>query len=562
MRNPRTVHSKHRVLQASLAGFVIGVAFLTSACGGSPTTQQAADQAKAQLNQILQHAQSIGVPAASLKPIEAQKNALDNTHTPWTIFGDNPANQYNINIDQRYQQLATQTQGLIATTGEEFQLQAQQDMSKFNAALNHENATINIKYFSKKFDHDQSLLAKAKNPSDYAAISHDANQAVDTLSKVNTSVTQLNNFKKSMDDMQKAGLSVTAMQKQYQNDQQTLNNITSPGDVANLSNIINAQYQETVVVSNQALPYVGAAKVQDFQQQISILKTYGQDTGAYQTKLTADKNLLAQAKTAKDYQHFSQKIDADMASMSNDMLTGEAHYLYAQLKSQVNKWSNAHMYNDPTNGQSYSYIPGYLTIGVNSFMSVDDAFAYASTPSDYQDIIDKLTTVLYNLQVMESNFKNSTPWDKVHTSDMNLIDHYNLQDKQVIVVSLTEQAMRIYQSGHLTKAFQVTTGQPDRPSEPGVFHVLNRESHMTFKSTDPKSSPFWYPPTPINYGLLYEIHGYFIHDATWRGTFGPDTQFPHNDSDPTGSHGCVNLPLADSQWVFDNTDWNTTIVIY
>jgi len=117
------------------------------------------------------------------------------------------------------------------------------------------------------------------------------------------------------------------------------------------------------------------------------------------------------------------------------------------------------------------------------------------------------------------------------------------------------------------RAFHVTTGRVELPSLPGVWSVQNRQSPTIFVSTDPPDSPYWYPPTPIQYAIEYHWGGYYVHDAWWRSQFGPDTQFPHDDQaspgfSTNGSHGCINMPPGDAAWVYANTDWNTTIVVY
>src|SRR6266699_3011866 len=103
---------------------------------------------------------------------------------------------------------------------------------------------------------------------------------------------------------------------------------------------------------------------------------------------------------------------------------------------------------------------------------------------------------------------------------------------------------------------------------PGIWTVQNRQSPTEFKSTDPPGSPFWYPPTHINYAILYHWGGFFVHDAWWRVNYGPGTQFPHYDTggDETfsgnGSHGCINMQEDQAAWVYNHTNWNTIIAVY
>ena len=145
-----------------------------------------------------------------------------------------------------------------------------------------------------------------------------------------------------------------------------------------------------------------------------------------------------------------------------------------------------------------------------------------------------------------------TPYNQMHTTDTQMLSHYNLTKKQVLVVSLAEQAMRVYQNGKLVNSYHVTTGRQELPSLPGVWSVLDRRSPVIFSAAEPKGSPFWFPDTPISYAILYHFGGYFVHDAPWRANFGPGTQFPHQDASGTtaynfadkhtgwDSHGCIN----------------------
>ena len=182
-------------------------------------------------------------------------------------------------------------------------------------------------------------------------------------------------------------------------------------------------------------------------------------------------------------------------------------------------------------------------------------------------MINQAHNALFNLHMMEADYNDKTSYDQVHATDLQLIKHYQLTG-QIIIVSLAEQAMRLYQNGKLVHAFLVTTGRPERPSLPGLWSIQARLSPTIFKSSDPRGSPYWYPDTPIHYAMLYHAGGYFIHDAWWRNTYGPGTQFPHADASGdqafagNGSHGCINLPEGQAAWLYGHTDLNTSMVVY
>jgi hypothetical protein len=366
--------------------------------------------------------------------------------------------------------------------------------------------------------------------------------------------------------MKQANIDVTAMEVQYQDDQQSLAQVTTPIDAQHLSTLIDSQYQLAIVNTTLAIPYVTTAKYNEFAIQVKLLKTYGGDTTTYQKRLDADKTAMQNAKNLQDFQAFSQQINADIASMHDDLVQNEANYLVKQFHQEVDAWGNAHLYHNTFNGQNYPLDAGYMAAGIGTDLDRDLSWSY--TPDNFQAMVAEANNALFNLHMLEADYRDKTPYNQVHASDMQMIEHYKLQKGQLLMVSLVQQAMRIYQDGKLVNSFLVTTGRNELPSVPGIWPVLDRKSPTTFKSPDPPGSPYWYPDTPIHYAILYHWGGYFVHDAWWRVDYGPGTQFPHVDSGGdqsfagSGSHGCVNMQEEQAAWVYSHTDWNTTIVIY
>ncbi len=567
MRKTRPVHMPLRLAQAMLVMSILGLTVLTTACGGDPQAQQSASQNKAQLDQLIQQAQQIGVPASTLSPILKKEQQLSNSSAPFTLFNDQPDTNYYQKQANQYHGLQVQMQLLIATTTDQFQLQAQNDMQVFQQALSRRSAQRigNTQPFTDQYNNDQLMLTSAKYPKDYALVSRESQKAIEALGLMGSTFSQLSTFKNTIQQMQQARIDVTAMSDQYQSDMRVFNNATLSSDFRHLGTLIDAQYQLAVVSSIAALPYVSTAKLGQFKSQISLLKTYGMDPSSYQKLYNADQALMNNAKTIHDYLVFSNKIDADMASMHNDLVQGASTYLIGALDSQARAWGKAHAYHDLVDGQNYILDSGYTTDGIGYWLNRELGWAYL--PADFQSVVDDENNEFFNLSMLQQDYSDSTPYNKVHATDMQLINHYHIGG-QIIVVSMVEQAMRLYQDGKLVRAFHVTTGRVERPVLPGYWTVQDRKAPDEFKSPDPPGSPFWYPPTHINYAILYHWGGFFIHDAWWRNDFGPGTQFPHNDSAGTtsfnydGSHGCVNMQVDEAGWLFSHTDWHTNIVIY
>ncbi len=558
-----------RSTQTVLAGVLIGIMLLTTACGGSPQSQQQASQNKAKLDQTLQHAMSIGVPAPVLQSILKQEQQLTSTGAPFTLFNDQSATDYNTNLASRYEQLEVQAEGVISAITAQYSLQAQQDLHNFQLALAAKQSKNvgNVQAFSTQFNTDTTLLAAAQYPKDYAVVSNDARKVTETLAVSGTTFDQLNTFKNTINQMKAARLDVTAMQSQYQSDLDTFNIATTLIEFQNLGTMINAHYQEAVVHSIQALPFVSTAKLGEFKSKLALLKTYGMDPSSYQKLYDADQAAMKKASTIGNYLAISQRIDADMASMHDDLVQGASHYLVNAIDREARAWGQAHAYHDKFDGNNYLLTAGYTLPGIGFWLNRELSWAWQ--PSDYQAMVDEENNEFFNLHMLEQDYSDKTPYNQVHTTDMQMMQHYaSLQHGMVLMVSMVEQAMRVYKDGKLIRAFYVTTGRVERPALPGVWSVQDRKSPDQFKSSDPPGSPYWYPPTPIHYAILYHWGGFFVHDAWWRVNFGPGTQFPHYDvgGDESfagnGSHGCINMQENDAAWVYANTDWNTQIAVY
>ena len=555
--------------QVMLFGLLLGLVLATSGCGGSPQSQQQASQSKSQLDATLKHARDIGVPASSLQPVIHSEQQISSTSVPSNLFNDAPATNYYLSQAKNYNQLLTQLQDIINTTTGDASTKAQLNMQSFQQALAKVQnlKTTNISVFSQEFTNDQNLMSSAQTPKQYYAISNDASNAASALTLLSSSYAQLITFNNTIKQMQSAHIDTGMMGTQYQNDLSTLNTITKTADFTNLNSLINAQYQMAVVNSIQALPFVGNAKLGQFNSQIALLKTYGMDASTYQQLYNADAQQMRNAKSIHDFLVISGKIDADMATMQNDLTQGAATYLIGALDREANAWGNAHAYHDTFDGKNYILDSGYTMNGMGWWFQQQVGWSYL--PSDYQAVVQRENDEFFNLHMMEQDYYDKTPYNQVHATDLQVMQHYpNLQHGTVLMVSMVEQALRFYQDGKLIRSFYVTMGRIERPALPGYWTVVDRKSPMEFKSVDPPGSPYWYPPTPIHYAILYHWNGYFVHDAWWRVNFGPGTQFPHYDvgGDESfagnGSHGCINLQENDAAWVYNNTDFNTQIMVY
>lgn len=535
---------------------------------GSTQAQQQAQQAKLQLDTQLWHIQGTGVPAALFAPLFKQEQQVDSAPGVLTTLHNPLATEYYQHQTQQYRALLAQIPGIMTSATSQLQAKAQGDMQNLQTALARIGTlgTGNMQIFATHLSQEQLAFATAHQAADYAAISTDAQASIAGLHEMASAFQLLTDLSKAINTMKAAHLNISSIQAAYKSDMQQFTSATQINDFQQLSKQITSQDQQLTELSIQSFPYLSIARLNEFQAQIQQLQTYGGQNKAYLTRLSADQISAASANTLSDKLAFFHTVDADIATIHAPLVRSQAQYLLRQFHAEVTTWGKAHLYYDKYDGKNYMLDNGYMNAGLGQFLDAD--LKGAQTTADFENVVDELNNAFFNLHTFESDYKDQTPYNRIHASDLQMLSHYALQKRQVMMVSLAEQTMRVYQNGKLVQSFIVTTGRQELPSIPGVWSVLARRSPVIFQAAEPRNSPYWFPDTPIQYALLYHLGGYFIHDAPWRVAFGPGTQFPHNDPIGTsaynfdGSHGCINLRTSDAAWVYKHTGWNTAIVIY
>ncbi len=304
----------------------------------------------------------------------------------------------------------------------------------------------------------------------------------------------------------------------------------------------------------------GSVELQTFQQWIALMQQYHGDVTTYQQQYSSDQQALGSASSAGAYNRALQALQSHVAAI-------RSMFLFQELQQDVANFGKQHTYHDVYNNTTYPLGYQYGPTGATGPLWLQGELSAAQTLDDYQQAVEDLNMDLTNFQAMVKDFGDQTPYNQVHQTDLQLMQYFGFTHSKVVVVSIIEQAMRVYDNGKLVNAFQVTTGQPDLPTPPGAWWVEGKKSPTEFKADVPQSSPNWYPPTPINYAMQFHSNGYFLHDSWWRSQYGPGTNFPHLDPGGTqysihGSHGCVNLSKDNAGWLYGFVQLYTHIVIY
>ncbi len=549
-------------------GMVV-VTLMTSACAGTTQVRQQALISQQHFNQNLQSAQLFGFTNSELQPIIQQSIKLSKMQPPYSIIGNQPIDDYYRALNKHYALLTNQLQNFMTKNRKRVQGQAEQQLRHTQSLLQQaEKKGIPTHQFATALEQLQHNLQHAQNFEDYVQVQSIMLNIQLILHKSESIANLLHTLKDMIHLSQESQLDTTthALQLAYRHDQQDFQQFDSSNDLQKLDKILNTHYQQANTAIIHAIPAVVSTRLAELDKHIQQLTTYHIELAPYRAKQANDQRLAASTMSIPDYQHFLQQVDTDIVTVQTDTLRSEAQSIIDHFHQDMDAWSNSHLYYDPYDGNNYAIDTSYSD---NNFgASAENQLNQATSLTDLQHAINDAKTLQFNHQLMEMDYADMTPYDEVHQADVMALKHYQLQQGQVIVISLSRQTLRLYQDGNLVNSFLITTGRAERPSPPGVWSVLNRLSPTTFKSDDAPNSPYWYPNTIIKNAILFHDGGYFIHDSWWRKTYGPGTEFPHQDAtgdekdSGNGSHGCVNLPPLQAAWLYNYTGWHTSVVVY
>lgn len=117
-------------------------------------------------------------------------------------------------------------------------------------------------------------------------------------------------------------------------------------------------------------------------------------------------------------------------------------------------------------------------------------------------------------------------------------------------VDISKQHFWFYKDGELKHECNVVTGlpTPERETPEGVYKLWIKERNATLKGES------W--NTKVSYWNNISTFGIGFHDATWQPYFGGTRYLNY------GSHGCINMSVADAKYVYENVPMLTPVIIY
>ncbi len=112
-----------------------------------------------------------------------------------------------------------------------------------------------------------------------------------------------------------------------------------------------------------------------------------------------------------------------------------------------------------------------------------------------------------------------------------------------IDVDLTHQRVIAYEGETPVRTVIVSTGLPRTPTVTGRFKI-----YVKYRAADMSGPGYYLSKVPY---VMYFYRGYGLHGTYWHNNFGQPM-----------SHGCVNLPTSEAEWLFNWASVGTPVVVH
>lgn len=123
------------------------------------------------------------------------------------------------------------------------------------------------------------------------------------------------------------------------------------------------------------------------------------------------------------------------------------------------------------------------------------------------------------------------------------IDSLKQSGQNWIEIDLSDQHLFAWSGKNQTFTAVISTGKAKTPTNSGIYTIQRKYPLDRMRGAD-----YDIPDVP---NVLYFDRGYALHGAYWHNNFGTPM-----------SHGCINLPVSNAQWLFDWTKIGTPVIIH
>lgn len=121
--------------------------------------------------------------------------------------------------------------------------------------------------------------------------------------------------------------------------------------------------------------------------------------------------------------------------------------------------------------------------------------------------------------------------------------------RKYIEVKLSEQRLYAYENGVVARTFLISSGVARYPTPEGTFAVQAKIPVKDYEWSYGIEHPDNYDIKDVKWNLRFTTN-YYLHNAFWHNNFGHRM-----------SHGCVNINLENSEWIYNWADVGTPVII-
>ncbi len=124
-----------------------------------------------------------------------------------------------------------------------------------------------------------------------------------------------------------------------------------------------------------------------------------------------------------------------------------------------------------------------------------------------------------------------------------------------VEVDLALQTAWYYQNGKALFSCPIVSGcaKKNHHTITGAYQIVYKATDVTLKGGSKKKKTYY--ESHVDYWMPF-CGDYGLHDADWRAAFGGSIYI--ND----GSHGCVNMPPASAQMLYNNASTGTPVIVF
>ena len=193
----------------------------------------------------------------------------------------------------------------------------------------------------------------------------------------------------------------------------------------------------------------------------------------------------------------------------------------------------------------------------NSFGWITDTAEVRSAPGYAAPLVDKTLYREDVVQIYDVQPADKTDWYMIGPGEwverryirqvrINTTPPEGVTNGRWIEVNLYDQTVSVYENHQLIFATMAATGVQPFYTQPGLFQIYSKRPTDTMSGAFEADRSDYYYLQDVPWTMYYD-QARALHGAYWRAWFGYE-----------GTHGCVNLSLGDSNWLYNwanEGDW-------